>query len=111
MNDGTISIAQIGSLREGAALQDAQRLAARGGEHAAEKFEALLATQMFKQMRTGLDEGFFGSGPGADVFEGWLDETLGNALGKSGALDLASSIRISLGEKQAASEAAQKGKS
>jgi len=111
VSDALLSVAQIGSLRQGAALEDAQRLAAHGNVHAAEKFEGLLATQMFKQMRTGLDEGFFGSGPGADIFEGWLDENLGNALAKSGALDLASAIRISLGEKQAASEAAKKGNS
>jgi Rod binding domain-containing protein len=109
VNDLPVSIAQIGALRDSAALEDAQRRAAHGSEHAAEKFEALLATQMFKQMRTGLDEGFFGNGPGAEIFEGWLDENLGSALSKSGALDLASAIRISLGEKQTASEAAQKG--
>jgi Rod binding domain-containing protein len=109
VSDAPVSIAQIASLREGSALADAQRLAARGNAHAADKFEALLATQMFKQMRTGLDQGFFGQGPGADIFEGWLDENLGNALAKSGALDLASAIRVSLGEKQAASQAAQKG--
>jgi hypothetical protein len=34
------------------------------------------------------------------VFEGWLDENLGDSLAKSGALDLASAIRVSLGQKQ-----------
>ena len=109
MSDLPISIPQIASLRDSAALADAKRLVARDNPHAAEKFEALLATQMFKQMRTGLDEGFFGNGAGSEIFEGWLDENLGAALSKSGALDLASAIRISLGEKQTASEAAQKG--
>ena len=109
MNDGSISIQQLAPLRDANALADAKQLVARGDAKAAEKFESLLATQLIKEMRKGLDEGFFGSGPGADVFEGWLDEHLGDALAKSGALELASAIRVSLGEKQAANDAAKDG--
>jgi Rod binding domain-containing protein len=49
---------------------------------AARKFEALLATMLVKEMRAGLEEGFFGSGPGADTFSSMLDENLGNELAK-----------------------------
>jgi len=68
---------------------------------AAQGFESLLATMLVKEMRRALPEGFFGGGSGADVFDGWLDEHLGQALAASGGLDLAGSIRISLGEKAA----------
>jgi len=84
----------------------AERARAAAGEkdagEAAQGFESLLATMLVKEMRRALPEGFFGAGSGADVFDGWLDEHLGQALAASGALDLAGSIRISLGEKAAA---------
>ena len=44
--------------------------------------------------------GSFGSGSGSDVYEGWLDEHVGKALSRSHALDIAQSIRLSLGSKQ-----------
>lgn len=69
---------------------------------AAEGFESLLATMLVKEMRRALPEGFFGTVSGADVFDGWLDEHLGQALAASGALELAGSIRVSLEEKVAA---------
>ena len=107
MSDGPLSIQQVMPLRDAGMLADARRLASSGDEHAADKFESLLATQLVKEMRKSLENGFFGSGPGSDVFDGWMDEHLGEALSKSGALDLASSIRISLGDKQAARDAAK----
>ena len=67
---------------------------------AADQFEALLATTLVREMRKGLSDGFFGDGPGADVFEGWLDEHVGGALAESGALDLAGIIKVNLGVKQ-----------
>jgi flagellar protein FlgJ len=63
------------------ALAAARAASAQGnGAHAARDFERLLATQLVKELRRGLPEGFFGSGAGSDVFEGWLDENLGDAL-------------------------------
>ncbi len=100
MSDVSLSIQQALPLRDAGRLADAQRLAGQGDRRAADKFESLLATQLIKEMRRGLDDGFFGSGAGADVFEGWLDEHLGDSLARSGALDLASAIRVSLGQKQ-----------
>lgn len=93
MNDGIGSIAGAAGLQATNAQADArvdkmQRLAdAAGGldspekvREAAQQFEALLATMLVKEMRAGLEEGFFGSGPGADTFSGMLDEHLGREL-------------------------------
>jgi Rod binding domain-containing protein len=90
---GTRQLAQASGARE--------RAAAGRVEEAAQMFEALLATVLVKQLRAGLSEGFFGSGPGSDVFEGWLDEHLGQTLAERGALDVAGFIRVNLTQKQA----------
>ncbi|MCK6445889.1 MAG: rod-binding protein [Planctomycetes bacterium] len=73
---------------------------------AAKRFEALLATQLVKEMRRTLDDGFFGSGPGSEVFDGWLDEHLGEALVRGRGLGLTEGIAASLGEKFEAAQAA-----
>ncbi len=73
---------------------------------AAKKFESLLATQLVKEMRRSLGDGFFGEGPQADVYSGWLDQFLGEALARDGGLHLADGVRRSLESKQAAADAA-----
>ena len=87
----------------------AQRAAGSGDtEQASKMFEELLATLMVREMRRGLADGFFGGGAGSDVYEGWLDEHVGRALSDSHTLDLAQSIRVSLGAKgQSAKEEAR----
>jgi Rod binding domain-containing protein len=114
-----LDLARIGMAEEVGGLDGALRLAearhaahsARAGkvEEAAAMFESLLAAVLVKEMRQGLGQGFFGSGAGADVFEGWLDEHLGNALAQSGALDVAGFIRANLEHKQAAGGAVASG--
>lgn len=89
---GTRSLDQA---RAAARSADAGRL-----EEAAKAFEALFATVMVKELRRGLSDGFFGSDAGADTFEGWLDEHLGEALASSGALDVAGFIRVNIENKQ-----------
>ena len=84
-------------------FDEAKRAAENGGvEEAAEGFERLRATMLVREMRRSLPEGFFGSGPGADTFEGWLDEHLGAALAEGNALGLAESLRADLIRKNAA---------
>lgn len=73
---------------------------------AAKKFESLLATQLVKEMRRSLGDGFFGEGPQADVYSGWLDQFLGEALARDGGLHLADGVKRSLESKQAAVDAA-----
>jgi len=70
---------------------------ARAGkaEAAAKKFEELLGSMLIKEMRRGVSDGFFGTAPGADIFEGWLDEHMGKALARDGVFDLVASVRAS----------------
>ena len=79
-------------------LSEAQGAArARDAVQAAADFERLFATLLVKEMRRGLGEGFFGSGPGADVYEGWLDEHLGQTLAEGRGLGLRIALERELG--------------
>jgi len=77
----------------------AERLPAQGGpvEETAQLFEALFATMLAREMRRGLSEGFFGGGAGADVYEGWLDEHVGQAIARSGDLGLVGMVKAGMG--------------
>lgn len=67
----------------------------------AKQFEALLATMLVKEMRQSLDDGFFGKGPGADTFGGWLDKSIGDSLAGNWQLDLAGMVKTNIETKQA----------
>jgi len=82
---------------------------AREVDDAAKRFEELLSTMLVRELRRGVEQGFFGEGAGADVFEGWLDEHLGRSLAREGVFDLAQAVRVSLGANQAAADAAKTG--
>jgi flagellar protein FlgJ len=84
------------------ALAAARSASAQGnGAHAARDFERLLATQLVKELRRGLPEGFFGSEAGSDVFEGWFDENLGDALCEGRGLGLRFALERELGPRTA----------
>ena len=74
----------------------------RADEHrqAAEKFESLFATLLVKELRRALPDGFFGSGPGTDIYNGWLDQELGRSLAENWQLDLAGMVKTNLDSKQ-----------
>lgn len=74
---------------------------------AAEKFESLLATMMVKELRKGLGDGFFGKGAGSDIYAGWFDKSIGEALSTDGGLDMAGLIRVGIESKIAAVEQGQ----
>ncbi len=78
--DSELVLAQV---RE-SALQGAP--SGKDAETAGRHFEALLGSMLAQEMRRGLDEGFFGSGPGADTFGAWLDGFVGEAMAERGAL-------------------------
>ncbi len=59
-----------------------------GAKDAAKGFEQIFARMLASELRKGLGEGFFGSGPGADTFSGWLDEFVGEAIAERGSLGL-----------------------
>lgn len=75
---------------------DAAREDVEAAEQTAQKFEELFATMLVKELRKGLPEGFFGSGSGADIYSGWLDQNLAQAVARDGALGLAGMIKTSL---------------
>jgi len=74
---------------------------------AAQEFEVLMATMLVKEMRRGLPDGFFGSGPGSDTFEGWLDKSIGEDLAQNWDLNLAGMVKANLDSKQARLEGPQ----
>lgn len=64
---------------------------------AAHEFEALLGRMLVREMRRGVATGLFGGGAGADTYEGWFDEHLGEALADRDALGLAGMVKVALG--------------
>ena len=64
---------------------------------ASQRFESLLATMLVKELRQTLPDGFFGDGPGADVYAGWMDKHLGDALAGSDALGIAGMVKAEIG--------------
>lgn len=77
-------------------------LSERSPREAAQRFEELFGSILVKEMRGALEGGFFGSGAGSDVFEGWLDEHLGRALAADGSLGLREAVARNLVQRQAA---------
>ena len=106
--DGSGSILQARVATGSAQLDAAERL--RSGStapaEAAHKFEALFATLLVKEMRSTLTDGFFGEGPQSDVFGGWLDQFVGEAIARDGGLHLADGVQRGLERKLEAERAA-----
>jgi Rod binding domain-containing protein len=75
---------------------------------AAQKLEALFATLLVKELRKALPDGFFGKGVGADTFNGWFDQHVGEELADSGALRLAGMLKASIGSKQESQDQLQR---
>ncbi len=71
----------------------------------AREMESLFATLLVTELRKGLGEGFFGSGPGADTFNGWFDEQIGASLASRSSLGLADQIQDSITRQQQAQAA------
>ena len=60
---------------------------------AAVEFESLLVEHLLQTMsKAQLDEGFFGSGPGASTWESFFQETMAGKLAESSPLGLARSL-------------------
>ena len=68
----------------------------------AREMESLFATLLVTELRKGLGEGFFGSGPGSDTFNGWFDEQIGASLASRSSLGLADQIQESILREQKA---------
>jgi Rod binding domain-containing protein len=107
--DGAQLPVDVGALRTANSITRAQHLARQaGGDQAGDvgkEFEALFATMLVKELRKALPEqGFFGDAQGSDVFNGWMDQFLGQQLAADGALDLAGRVRVAMAEKAAGEE-------
>lgn len=77
-------------------------------EQTAKQFEALFATLLVREMRRAVPGGLFGQGAGADVFEGWFDDHVGQSLAAREALGIGQMVRTSiLREKAAAANTPQ----
>ncbi len=98
------ALARVNHRELGALAPDASESA---HQDTAARFEALIATMLVKEMRKSLPDGFFGSGPGSDVFNGWLDDTLGRDLATNWHIDLAGMVKTNLDSKQARLDRAQ----
>lgn len=112
VNSQLSELRPMGASRESGPIESPRRErfavkgAAKGEEDVAKdtgkKVESLFASILVKELRKALpDQGFFGSGPGADVFNGWMDEFLGEQLARDGALNLAGRVETALNERKA----------
>lgn len=94
----------IGAMNSSRLTDEAQQLAEKG-QDAGEKMEALFATMLVKELRQALpNKGFFGEGQGADIFNGWMDEYLGEQLARDGVLDIAGRVKASFTNQEAQPE-------
>lgn len=84
-------------------LAQVQESAANGTpDETARQFEALFATLLVREMRRAVPGGLFGKGAGADVFEGWFDDHVGQSLATREALGIGQMVRTSILRAQAA---------
>lgn len=74
-------------------------LEGRDPKESARQFETLFATMLVRELRRAMPKGMFGDGAGADVYEGWFDEHLGQTLGERDALGISALVRTSLERK------------
>ncbi|MCB1282445.1 MAG: rod-binding protein, partial [Salinibacterium sp.] len=78
-------------------LDRLQRLGSSGDEKAlrevGEKLEGVFVSMLVKSMREGMSEdGLFGKGPGADIYDGFFDQMMGEELSKRGGLGISEMV-------------------
>jgi Rod binding domain-containing protein len=66
-------------------------------EDAARQMESLFASMLVKEMRGSMSKGFFGDGPGSDVYNEWFDKNIGEAIAKDGGLGMVGMLKVQLG--------------
>jgi len=84
-------------------LAEIRAAKADGGSEAGKAIEKLFASMLVKELRRGLDQGFF-EGPGSQIYTAWLDEHLGKTLADRDALGLAGLVKTQIDRKAAAEE-------
>ena len=99
MDIGNLPTPDVVGHRIGAELESIQRGASPA--EAGRKLEALFATMLVKELRRSLpNEGFFGEGAGADIYNGWFDQHIADSLSASGALELAGMVKAAFGAQE-----------
>ena len=96
-----------GDVLKGRISRLASSNAATEAEAVSREMESLFATLLVSELRKGLGEGFFGSGPGADTFNGWFDEQIGSSLASRSSLGLTEQIQEAIVREQEARAAAE----
>lgn len=87
--------------------ESAAALRAMPAHEAGQEAEGLFASMMLQEMRKSLPDGsFFGKGPGADVYDGMLEQFMGRELARQGGFGIAPMIEAQLKSDAAAREAA-----
>jgi Rod binding domain-containing protein len=76
--------------------QSARASAVADPEETSKKFESVFSTLLVKEMRRSLSNGFFGEGADGDIYSGWLDEHVGQALADRDALHMRDMIQRSV---------------
>ena len=81
-----------------AALAGDPKLAARTAKakSAGEDFEAVFLNSMFQQMFSGVGNGPFGGGPGAQVWRSMLTDEYAKSFAKSGGIGIAAQVQREL---------------
>ena len=98
INTNTLNSSAATDALSSSKLKGLQALASNGKEaEAASAFESLFASMLVKEMRSSIEGGFFGKGPGADVYGQWFDKEMGNAIAADDGLGLAGVLKAQLG--------------
>ncbi|MFT4710710.1 MAG: Rod binding domain-containing protein [Bacteroidia bacterium] len=66
-------------------------------EEAATQMESLFASMLVKQMRGSMAKGFFGDGPGSDIYNEWFDKSIGDSIAAEGGLGMVGMLKVQLG--------------
>lgn len=66
-------------------------------EEAATQMESLFASMLVKEMRGSMSKGFFGDGPGSDIYNEWFDKSIGESIAADGGLGMVGMLKVQLG--------------
>lgn len=108
VNSNTLSSASASDAFGASNVKELENLAAQGKDaDTAKAFESMFASMLVKEMRSSIDGGFFGKGPGADTYGQWFDKEMGEAIAADGGLGLAGMLKTQLGIERAATTPAR----
>jgi len=98
VNSNTLNSASASDAYSASNVKELENLAAQGKDaETAKAFESMFASMLVKEMRSSIEGGFFGKGPGADTYGQWFDKEMGEAIASDGGLGLAGMLKTQLG--------------